>query len=199
MKKVTKFVVNTETFEFNPKKYLTAEDAYLAYDDHDNEEEGIYDTLDEARNALANISVYTDKFSSTLARATTAWIEEREYDDEDGEFLGGANVWDFTFEHIDENIIRIIEREDYNRRITVMTPDEAESFHEEVCETNGEELTEEDVFGQEIPYSGYILYALPSNGEGKAFVYDELDKERPLCVIARAAYEHAYGKELKGV
>ena len=29
--------------------------------------------------------------------------------------------------------------------------------------------------------------------------YDELDKERPLCVIARAAYEHAYGRELKGV
>ena len=99
-----KFTVHTETFEFNPTKFSNAEEAYWAYEDHNDNTIGMFDTLDKARTELAKIKVITYRFSYKVAQATAAWIEESEYEEDDGElcFLGGANVWDFKFEETPE-------------------------------------------------------------------------------------------------
>lgn len=101
---MTKFTVHTETFEFNATKYSNAEEAYWACDDHDGKIVGMFDTIDEARAELDKIKVSTYRFSYKVAQATVAWIEESEYEDDDGElcFLGGADVWDFKFEETPE-------------------------------------------------------------------------------------------------
>lgn len=100
MTRMNKYTVNVETFEFDPTRYATAEEAYMAYDDHNDKEVGIFDTIEEARKELEKISVSTYRFSYKVARATAAWIEEGEYCEEDGKlcFLGGVDVWNFKFE-----------------------------------------------------------------------------------------------------
>lgn len=111
-----KYELNTETFEYNPTKYLTAEEAYFGKDfDHYNKRVGIYDTLDEARKALAECIPETVVFSRKLRRATVYYIIESDFElNDDGEWglIAGADIWDFTEEHddVDEDEARRIEQ-----------------------------------------------------------------------------------------
>lgn len=96
-----KYAICTESFEFNPTKYSTPEEAYWAYDDHNDKRIALFDTLEEARQALNDIRVETASYSYKLSRATIAYIEEAEFDqDEDGEweFVDGSNYYDFKYE-----------------------------------------------------------------------------------------------------
>lgn len=98
-----KFAVRTDTFEFDPSRY-TPEEAYFAGDDHDDEVVALFDSIDEAKDFLEGISVYSQKFSFRSARAFVAFIEEADWDqDEDGEwqFISGSDIWDFKFEEVE--------------------------------------------------------------------------------------------------
>ena len=92
-----KFRVNTETFEYRADKYRTAEEAFFDLNDHDDKTVGIFDTLDEARKCLANINVSTTIFNNgKLAIATIAYLEEADFELDDGEweFISGSDYWD---------------------------------------------------------------------------------------------------------
>lgn len=105
MKETAKYTIHTETFEFNPTKYHDAEEAHNAYDDHDDEIVGIYDTLDEARKALSEICVKTYRFSYRCAQATVAWIAESVYNVDDNgelEYDVSRDEWDFRYEETPE-------------------------------------------------------------------------------------------------
>ena len=96
-----KFVVRTETFEFNPTKYATVQDAYWAGDDHLDEVVALCDTIEEARAILAKQPVATHHYSRKLAAATIAFIESSEWEqDDDGqwEFVDGMDIWEFKCE-----------------------------------------------------------------------------------------------------
>lgn len=96
-----KFAIHTETFEFNPAKYATAQDAYWAGDDHCDKVVAICDSLEEAKAVLAKQAVSTHHYSHKLATATVAFIEESDYEqDDDGEweFISGMDVWEFKCE-----------------------------------------------------------------------------------------------------
>lgn len=100
---MTKFAVHKESFQFNTRKYKTAEDAYYAYDDHNDEVVGLFDTIEEARECLADIRVDSGIYlGSHNAWANVAWIEESDWDyDEDlgeWEFVMGSDIWDFKYE-----------------------------------------------------------------------------------------------------
>lgn len=98
----TMYAVKKETFEFNPRKYPSIEDAWNAYNDHDDVCIGIFETLEEAREVLAKVEVETVRFSYSLARGDIAYIEEATFDNEDGEweFVAGSDFWDFKFEEL---------------------------------------------------------------------------------------------------
>ena len=66
-----------------------------------------FDSLDEAKKALASFESNIRELSGSIGRyyeVTEYMIEENEYD-EDGEWCGGGDIWDFTpmtFEVISE-------------------------------------------------------------------------------------------------
>ena len=101
-----KFTLRQETFEFNPTKYESAQDAFFDYDDHNDKIIGFFDTIEEAREKLKEIRVMTYRYSYKVAQATVAFIEEGEYEyDDEGElcFIEGSDIWDFTFEKTPNN------------------------------------------------------------------------------------------------
>lgn len=91
-----------------------------------------------------------------------------------------------------EKTIEKMKDADYQNSITVLTPNEARSWLEELADANGEELTDEDVFGGKVPSEGLIIYALPKNGEGKAFIYDAESKYANIERTCSNALEYAY-------
>lgn len=96
-----KFAVHTETFEFDPTKHATAQDAYWASDDHNDEVVAICGSLEEAKVVLAEQAVATHHYSRKLAASTVAFIGESEYElDENGEweFISGMDVCEFKYE-----------------------------------------------------------------------------------------------------
>ena len=101
-----KYELNTETFEYNPTKFPTAQDAYFGIDfDHYNKRLGIYDTLEDARKALTECIPETVVFSWKLRRATVFFITESDFelnDDGEWELIAGADIWDFTEEIVPE-------------------------------------------------------------------------------------------------
>lgn len=105
MKETIKYTIHTETFEFNPTKHESAKEAHYAYDDHDDEIVGIYDTLDEARKDISQMSVETYRFSYRCAQATVAWIAKtvyNVYDDGELEYDCSYNEWDFKYKETPE-------------------------------------------------------------------------------------------------
>lgn len=98
-----KYAVYTESYEFNPRKYPTPEDAWIAYDDHYNKKVELCDTLEDARKVLQGIKVTTHSYSYDCAYAEVAYIEEADWDLEDGEweFVSGSNVYDFKFKPLE--------------------------------------------------------------------------------------------------
>lgn len=100
-----KYTIHTETFEFNPTKHRNAKEAHDAYDDHNDKIVGAYDTIDAAREAIAEIRVDTHRFSYRCAQATVAWIAETVYnvgDDGELEIDCSYDEWDFKFEETPE-------------------------------------------------------------------------------------------------
>jgi hypothetical protein len=99
---MTKFRVNTETFEYCTDKYSTPEEAYFDSDNHNDKTVAIFDTLDEAREYLVNVKVSTDIFNNgKSALAAIAYIEEADFelnDDSEWEFISGSDYWDFKCE-----------------------------------------------------------------------------------------------------
>lgn len=95
-----RYAVMTETFEFNPTKHKTAEDAFFAYDDHNSKTIALFDSLDEARAELAKHTPKTYRFEYKLAQASVVYIEEADFDGD--EFIEGSNIYDFTFEGLEE-------------------------------------------------------------------------------------------------
>lgn len=100
-----KYAVNKETFEFNPSKNSTPEEAFWDMNDHNDKRIAVCDTLEQARVLLKGVEVTTTVFGYKLARATVAYIEESEFDlNDDGEweFVSGSNYYDFKFEEFKE-------------------------------------------------------------------------------------------------
>jgi hypothetical protein len=99
----TKFTVHTESFEFNPRHHKSILDAFLALTDTEDKLLGMYDTLAEARDALAAVKVDTRRYSYNLAHAVVAYIYSSEYEqDEDGEweFISGSDMPEFKAEEL---------------------------------------------------------------------------------------------------
>ena len=74
-----------------------------------------------------------------------------------------------------KKVLEWLEDEDYDNRVTVLAPDAARVFLGDVRDSNGlaeDEMTEADLFGEEIPEEGVIFYALNPIGDGRAFVYN---------------------------
>jgi hypothetical protein len=204
------YAIRKETFQFNPTKYSTAEEAWYGLDDSNVKIEKLFPTFDEAHNYLANCHASIHQYSYSIAEATVYMITECDwyFDDAyytDNEIEKGEEdleMFDnvlFECAYLDEQIIRILEDEDYDHRIQIMTPEDAAEFAEEVADGNGEELTATDVFGCDIPTLGYVLYALPRNGDGRAFIYDACVINSHFSREAKDAFEYAYGKKLRGL
>lgn len=96
-----------------------------------------------------------------------------------------------------QHILDRLHEQDYDRRIDVMTPDEAREFVAEVAEGNGVELSDVDMFGSPVPEDGFVIYALHPNGESKTFIFNANDKYSHLYIEIESAFEYAYGYELK--
>ena len=97
---MTKFVVYTETFEYNHRKYSCAEEAYFAGRDCDPKQIALCDTLEEARvvlNGLKVVSCVTTGFGgNSFTQATVAYIEEADWelnDDGEWEFICDAELY----------------------------------------------------------------------------------------------------------
>lgn len=205
------YAVRKETFQFNPTKYATAEEAWYDLDDSNVKIEKLFPTFDEALTFFANCHASIHQYSYSLAEATVYMITECDWYFDDEYYAKNEiekseedlELFDnrlFECAYLDEQIIKIVEDEDYDHCIQIMTPEEAEEFVEEVAEANGEDLTAKDVFGCDIPALGYVLYAIPrGGGEGRAFIYDACDKYSHFDREAKDAYEHAYGDKLEGI
>ena len=92
---------------------------------------------------------------------------------------------------INKKITNLKTNDIYNL-ISVMTPAAAKEYLNDVCEANGEEYSEIDIFGDALPVNGFVFYVCPKNGEGKSFIYDADSKYSNIDVIIREAYEYAY-------
>ena len=100
-----KFAVCTSVFEFNPRKTPNIEEAFWErHGDESADKVALYDTIEEARALLEKINVHTRVYSSNLAGACVAYIEEGEYEwDEDcsrWEWFDGCDVWIFRAEEL---------------------------------------------------------------------------------------------------
>lgn len=100
---MTKYAVNKGTFQFNPSKYKTVEEAFFDNDFHNDETISVCDTMEEALEILATAKIEYHAFSYSHATATYAYIEEADYDlNDDGEweFVMGSDIWHFRCEEI---------------------------------------------------------------------------------------------------
>jgi hypothetical protein len=96
-----KFDVRKESFEFDPTKHSTPEEAYWALCDHDDKRIDIFDTKEEAIAAMMNQKPTTCRLGHKLAQATVFFVSSGDYDQtEDGEldFISGSDVCMFSFE-----------------------------------------------------------------------------------------------------
>ena len=100
-----KFTVYTAAFEFNPSKTPNIEEAFWKRFGYENADKvALCDTIEEARAILEKINVHTRVYSSKLACAWIAYIEEGEYewneDDSRWEWFDGSDVWIFRVEEL---------------------------------------------------------------------------------------------------
>lgn len=94
-----------------------------------------------------------------------------------------------------KKIVSILKENDYSDIIEVMNYDDAVEFLNEMNEANGCEESVEDFFGEELTEDSIVLYALPNNGDGRAFVYTPAPYQH-FYLTAMDAFSHAYGEEL---
>lgn len=104
---MTMFAIMTATFEFNPSKVNSVEDAFEKYDgSSDSRRVNICKTIKEAREVLSTIEVNTYVYSWKLAEAQVAYIEEGDFEwDEDlqeYELVDGVDGWDFKCKPFDK-------------------------------------------------------------------------------------------------
>ena len=112
---MTIFEIKTDNFEFRFGTYknsipsMTEQevfDTYLGESCNDPTIRESFDTLEEAREEFSkNYSFYGSTYPEAgnvfwLLRGDLAWIEENEYDD-DGEFISGSNVWEYSAQGYD--------------------------------------------------------------------------------------------------
>ena len=94
---MTKYVIYTESFEFDPRKHQTAEEAWEHMDDHFDKVIALCDDLEQARAILAEQRTSVHHYSHKLAGAEIAYLAEEEWEqDEDGEweFINGSDIWE---------------------------------------------------------------------------------------------------------
>lgn len=90
-----------------------------------------------------------------------------------------------------KEIISILKDNDREHRIDIMNYAEAIEFVKEVNEANGCEESIEEFFGEELTEDSIVLYSLPNNGDGRAFVYTPAPYQH-FYQTARDAFNHAY-------
>lgn len=103
-----RYSVKKEHFEFRPTRYSSVEEAWNERCDHDIEEVGIYDTLEEARAMLDTVSVYSHRYGSQdLAGAVVAYIDEEsgEWEDEEWECYEVVYASDLKHEQLDPTLV----------------------------------------------------------------------------------------------
>lgn len=89
-----KFVLYTESFQFNANKFKSVEDAYNNLSDYNNKPVAFFDDAEEALNALEQFNVFTRKYDWKSARATVAFVAEENGEfDEDGKWQFGDGDW----------------------------------------------------------------------------------------------------------
>lgn len=93
-----------------------------------------------------------------------------------------------------EKIEELINRIDYKDFFCVLNKEQALEFLADTCDATGEEISEEDLFGEKLADDSIVFYTVPANGEGRAFV-GELNADS-VAFTASAAYAYAYDESI---